>query len=127
VKAISSEMILMVGVLVAVGILLLQLRGLFSTQVMLGQEEVVSGFANELESIIDKAMAVTGDASFVYYPTVKSYKLEVEPNTISIYDKISKKTVIFAKSGVNFIPTVIEDSEVIYIKKTDDEVTLSGE
>lgn len=120
-------MILMVGVLVAVGILLLQLRGLFSTQVILGQEEVISGFANDLESIIDKAMAVTGNTSFVYYPTTKSYRLEVEHNITSIYDKISKRTVSFAKSGVNLIPSVIEDSEMIYIKKSDNDVYLSGE
>ena len=120
-------MILMVGVLVAVGILLLQLRGLFSTQVRLGQEEVVSGFANDLESIIDKAMAVTGNASFVYYPPTKSYRLEVEHNITLIYDKTSKRTASFAKSGVNLMPVAIEDSEVIYIKKSDNEVSLSGE
>ena len=120
-------MILMVGVLVAVGILMLQLRGLFSIQMGLGQEEVVSGFANDLESIIDKAIATTGNASFVYYPTIKSYRLEVEHNTTSIYDKISKKNASFTKSGVNLKPGVIEDSEVVYIKKIDNELTLSGE
>lgn len=126
-KAISSEMILMVGVLVAVGILMLQLRGLFSTQVSLGEEEVVSGFTNDLESIIDKAMAVTGNASFVYHPMIKSYRLEVDYNTVTIYDKISKKTSSFTKSGVNLVPVEIEDSEMIHIEKTDDEVVLSGE
>jgi len=127
VKATSSEMILMVGVLVAVGILLLQLRGLFSIQTSLGQEEVVSGFTNDLESIIDKAMAVTGNASFVYHPTIKSYTLEVDYNTVTIHDKISKKTSSFTKSGVNLVPVEIENSEVIHIEKSYDEVSLSGE
>lgn len=125
-KAISSEMILIIGVLVAVGILMLQLRGLFSAQARLGQEEIVSGFANDLESIIDKAMAVTGDANFVYYPMIKSYRLEIKHNTLSIYDKISKKTASFVKSGVDLIPATIEDSEVVYIKKTNNDVYLSG-
>jgi len=107
--------------------LLLQLRGLFSIQTSLGQEEVVSGFTNDLESIIDKAMAVTGNASFVYHPTIKSYTLEVDYNTVTIHDKISKKTSSFTKSGVNLVPVEIENSEVIHIEKSYDEVSLSGE
>lgn len=125
-KGVATEMILTIGVLVASGILLLQLRGVFYGQTKLSQEEVASAFANDLENIVDKAVAVTGNATFVYYPAIKSYMLTVENNTVMIYDKISKKTASFTKTSVNLQNMVFEDSEVIYITKVGNSIYMLG-
>lgn len=119
-------MILTIGVLVASAILLLQLRGVFYGQTKLAQEEVVGAFANDLENIVDKAVAVTGNATFVYYPAIKSYTLTVKNATVLIYDKISKITASFTKTSVNLQDMAFEDSEIIYITKVGDSVYILG-
>jgi hypothetical protein len=125
-KGFATEMILTIGVLIASGILLLQLRGVFYGQTRLSQEEVASAFADDLENIVDKAIAVTGNASFVYYPVIKSYTLTVKNNTVSIHDKISKKTASFTKISINLQDMAFEDSEIIYIIKVEDSVYILG-
>lgn len=125
-KATTSEMILTVGVLVAVGIILLQLRGVFYTQQKLSQKEAVFVFARGLEDVIDKAMGVTGNAHFTFHPQIKKYKLTIEDNMITIYDKVSKETANFIKIGIDLQPTTMEDFEVIDINKIDDTLYISG-
>jgi hypothetical protein len=125
-KAFASEMILTIGVLIAAGILLLQLKGVFYGQTKVSQEEVASAFVNDLENVIDKAVAVTGNANFVYYPTIKSYALTVKNNTVLINDKISKKSAFFTKTSINLQDIFFEDSKIIYITKVDDNVYILG-
>lgn len=125
-KGFATEIILTVGVLIASGILLLQLRGVFYGQTRLSQEEVASAFADDLENIVDMAVAVTGNASFVYYPAIKSYTLTVKNDTVLIYDKISKKTASFTKTSINLQDMIFEDSEIIYIIKVEDSVYILG-
>ena len=73
----GTEIILTIGIIIAVGVSLVQLRGVFYGQQLLAQEEVVVAFARDLESIADRAIATTGDAAFVYYPTIKKYTLNI--------------------------------------------------
>jgi hypothetical protein len=125
-KATTSEMILTIGILVAVGIILLQLRGVFYAQQKLGQEEAIFTFAKTLEDRIDKAIAVTGNVHFTFHPKIKKYKLTIKGNMITIYDKVSKETTSFVKTGIDFHPTTIEDYEVIDINKIGNTIYLSG-
>jgi len=125
-KGIATEMILTIGVLVASGILLLQLRGVFYGQTKLSQGEIAGAFANDLENIVDKAVAVTGNATFAYHPAIKSYTLTVSNDTVLIYDKISKVKAGFTKTSVNLQDISFEDSEVIYITKVEDGIYILG-
>lgn len=113
-----------IGVLIAAGILLLQFRGIFYGQTRLAQEEVVGTFAEDIENIVDKISLFSGNATFVYHPAIKGYKLTVKSNTVLIYDKMSKKTASFTKTSVNLQDMTFEDSEVIYIKKDEDKVYI---
>lgn len=117
-------MILTIGVLIASGILLLQLRGVFYGQTKLSQEEVATSFADDLKNIVNKINLFEGNATFAYHPTIKSYKLTVKNDNVLIYDKISKVTVGFTKTSVNLQDMTFEDSEVIYIKKDEDKIYI---
>ncbi|MCX6821172.1 MAG: hypothetical protein NTW30_00165 [Candidatus Aenigmarchaeota archaeon] len=125
-KAFASEMILTIGVLIAAGILLLQLKSVFYGQTKVSQEEVASAFVNDIENIVDGSVAVTGNANFVYYPTIKSYALTVKNDTVSVYDKISKNTASFTKTSVNLQDMIFEDSDTVYITKVEDNVYIFG-
>ena len=91
-KGVATEPILIIGVLIATGILMLQLRGVFYGETIIAQQETLVAFSDDLESIIDKASAVTGNASFVYYPLIKVYRLVVENNVVIVSDRISGET-----------------------------------
>jgi hypothetical protein len=125
-KGVATEMILTIGVLVASGILLLQLRGVFYGQTKLSQEEVVGAFADDLENIVGKISLFSGNATFVYRPAIKTYTLTVKNDTVLIYDKVSKKTASFTKASINLEDMVFEDSEVINIIKVEDSVYILG-
>jgi len=123
-KAIASETILTVGVLIAVGVTMLQLRGVFIGQQRIGQKEVVDTFAEDIEGIIDKAIATTGDTYFVYIPPIIRYKVEIEDNMITVLNKKNNKTSSFFKTNIHLNPTVIEDAEFIHIVKVDNTITI---
>ena len=123
-KGVATEVILTVGVLVAAGFTLFQLRGIYLAQQELGKEEVVEAFAKDLESIVDKAIATTGDAAFVYYPTIKKYKVEIKDNVFSIFDKISGKTSTFSKLMPEIVDNSFEDCEKIFVVKKNEKIIL---
>jgi hypothetical protein len=124
VKAVATEVILTVGVLIAVGFALLQLRGVFFAQQELNKEEVVEAFAKDLDSIIDKAIATTGDAAFVYYPNIKQYRVEIKDNTVLILDKISGKTSTFSKLMPKIADNSFEDCEKIFVVKVKEKIAV---
>lgn len=116
-KAVASEMILSVGILIATIILLLQIRSVFNLQQKIAQGEVLYEFKNDIESIIDKFMAVTGDAYFNYEPRLKKYIIQTDNERVFIYDKISEKNTSFVVNNAELIFTRIEDSKNICIIK----------
>jgi len=77
-KAIAgTEVLLTVGILIAVGVTLVELKGVFYGQEVLTQEEVVVQFSRDLENTVDRAISTTGDVAFVYYPRVKNYRVTI--------------------------------------------------
>jgi hypothetical protein len=125
-KAVAgTEVILTVGIIIAVGVALVQLRGVFSSQQLLAQEEVVVTFARDLESYMDKAIATTGDAAFVYFPTIKKYSLNISNNAVSISDKISSKTAGFSKSAPEIVENYFEDCEKIFVNKMKEKIVIN--
>ncbi len=123
-KGLATEIILVVGVLVAVGIATLQLRGIFLAQQQLGEEEVISAFAKDLESIIDKAIATTGDVAFIYYPSIKKYRVEIENNIVKALDKVSGKQAIFSKLVPQIVNNYLEDCEKIFVVKVKEKIAV---
>jgi len=96
-KSVGYESILIIGVLIAIGFSFFQLRGIFYGQQLMGKEEVINAFAKDLEEIVDKAMATTGDAAFIYHPAIKQYSVLVKNSTVIVTDKISKHFLFFLK------------------------------
>lgn len=125
-KAVATEMLLTIGVLIAVGIAMIQIKSVFYGEQDISKEEVVNQFARDIDSIIDKCSSTTGDTSFTYVPSIKKYKLEVKDNVITIQDKLTNKTVMFAKVNVNLKDTIVIDSKTIYISKVEDDVYITG-
>lgn len=121
---VASELILTIGVLVAISIALFQLKNVFYGQQTLSQEAILISFAEDLETTVDKILTVQGNATFVYKPVIKKYVVDVKTNAIFISDKISGKNVTLFKSGL--APNYFEDSEIIYITKADGKVRVSG-
>jgi hypothetical protein len=121
----GTEIILTVGILIAVGVSLVQLRGVFYGQQLLAQEEVVVAFARDLENIVDRAIATTGDAAFVYYPSIKKYVVDISNNVVSIRDKISNKTTSFSKSAPEIIDNYFEDCDKIFVIKTQEKIVIN--
>ncbi|MEM5829294.1 MAG: hypothetical protein QW040_00400 [Candidatus Aenigmatarchaeota archaeon] len=122
-KAIATEIILSIGVLIAVGITVFQLRGIYIAQQELGEEEVVSSFAKDLEAIVDRAIATTGDVAFVYYPSIKQYRIEIENNVVKLFDKISGKQSSFSRA-LEIVENRFEDCEKILLLKKDGKIVL---
>lgn len=126
--ATSSEIIMVVGVLIITTIIIFQLRSVYLAQTEISQEGIVGTFAIDLSSYMDKAIPITGDAKFSYQPLIKNYKLKVSNNTISILDKSSGKLFMFAISNPPKITdTSIEDKQTIYIIKRENQISLTGE
>lgn len=123
-KAVATEMILIAGVLVATGIVLFQLKGIFFAQQEIAGVEVVVSFARDLESIVDRAIATTGDASFIYYPRIKKYSVDVSSNTVSVFDKLSNETAAFSKLAPELIDIHFEDCEKIFIIKKEEKIVI---
>jgi len=125
-KAVATEMLLTIGVLIAVGIAMIQIKSVFYGEQDISKEEVVNQFARDIDSIIDKCSSTTGDTFFTYEPSIKKYKLEVKDNVITIQDKLTNKTVMFAKVNVNLKNTIVIDSKIIYISKVESDVYITG-
>lgn len=125
-KAVSSEMILTAGLLIAVGITMLQIRRVFLSEEMLAQSEVVASFASDLENIVKKSMAVTGDANFVYRPTLKKYTLEIKDRKVEIQDMTSGKSSFFLVYGIKTVPNRFENSRTIYVIKKNGLLLISN-
>ena len=100
-KAIATEMLLTLGVLIAAGIALIQIKSIFYGEQDISKQEVINQFANDIDSIIDKCSSTTGNTSFDYNPSIKKYKLEVKDNVITIQDRLTNKTVQFVKTNIN--------------------------
>jgi len=83
--AAGLEIVIIIGVIVAVGIALVQLRGILVGESRISQAEVIYSFARELEGIVDRAIANTGDVNFVYSPPIKKY-------TVNISSVVKEKT-----------------------------------
>jgi len=124
VKGLATEIILTVGVLIAVGIATLQLRGIFLAQQQLSEEEVISAFARDLEAVVDKAIATTGDVAFIYYPSIKKYKVEIENNVIKVFDKVSGEQANFSKLVPEIVNNQFEDCEKIFVIKKDERIAI---
>jgi len=128
----ATEIILIIGTLVAVGVVLVQLRGVFYSQELLAKEEVVTSFAKDLEDIIDKAAFSTGDVDFVYHPLIKKYYVNVSSalkganyvSQVLIYDKISGKSTSFYKS-FEVIDNNFEDCDRILVIKKESKILLT--
>lgn len=117
-------MVLTVGVLVAVGIAIVQLRGIFIAQQSFGEEEVISDFIRDLESIVDKAIATTGDVAFIYYPHIKKYRVDVENNVVKALDKISGRQASFSRLAPEIVSNYFEDCEKIFITKVKERIAI---
>jgi len=125
-KAVASEMILTIGVLIAAGIALIQIKSVFYSEEKLSQQDLVNQFARDIESVIDKSSSVTGNATFSYKPQIKKYKLEVKDHIITVEDRISGKSTKFTKFHTNIKNTIVQDSLIIYISKIGNDVFIFG-
>jgi len=126
-KAVAgTEVLLTVGILIAVGVTLVELKGVFYGQEVLTQEEVVVEFSRDLDNTVDRAMSTTGDVAFVYYPRIKNYRVEINKNIVYVYDKVSKKTAGFSKSAPEIVKNIFEDSDKIWIIKKQNKIYILG-
>jgi len=123
-KGVAYEAILIIGVLVAVGFSLFQLRGILYGQQLTGKEEVVYAFAKDLESVVDKAIATTGDAAFVYYPSIKQYSVVIKNNTVTVLDKVSNFSAYFSKY-FTLVDNSFEDCEKIFVFKKEEKIFIT--
>lgn len=121
----GTEIILIVGVMIAIGIALVQLRGIFYSQQILSQEEVVVTFSNNLEAVVDKAISATGDTTFSYIPQIKKYSVDINSNLVSIYDKTSNKNASFFKSNPQIIDNYFEDCSKIFVIKKENKIVIT--
>ncbi|MGC8812431.1 MAG: hypothetical protein ACP5O8_02480, partial [Candidatus Aenigmatarchaeota archaeon] len=121
-----TETILIVGVLIASGITVYQLMSFYKVQTTLTKEEVVIVFAKDLEAIIDKATATTGDVAFVYSPPLVKYCVKIENNTVFVHDKNLNKNVSFSKQTPEIVSNYFEDSKKITIIKKGNKIFVMG-
>ncbi|MEM5794257.1 MAG: hypothetical protein QXS48_01570 [Candidatus Aenigmatarchaeota archaeon] len=121
-----TETILIIGVLVASGITVYQLLSFYNVQTQIAKEEVVVIFAKDLEAIIDKAIATSGDVVFVYYPPLVRYYVKIENNTVFVHDKNLNKTASFSKQMPEIVSNFFEDSKKITIAKMENKIFIMG-
>jgi hypothetical protein len=121
----ATEVILIVGILVAVGIILVQLRGIFYSEQILAQKEVAVAFAKDLENILDNAIGSTGETSFSYQPATKKYSVDIRNNMVSIFDKTSHSNATFSKFSPQIIDNYFEDCEKIFVIKKADKIVIT--
>ncbi|MEM5843938.1 MAG: hypothetical protein QW841_01705 [Candidatus Aenigmatarchaeota archaeon] len=121
-----TETILIIGVLVASGITVYQLLSFYNVQTQIAKEEVVVIFAKDLEAVIDKAIATSGDVVFVYYPPLVRYYVKIENNTVFVNDKNLNKTASFSKQMPEIVSNFFEDSKKITIAKMENKIFIMG-
>lgn len=125
-KAVATEMLLTVGILIAVGIAMIQIKSVFFSEQKISQQDIVNEFARDIESIVDKLSSTTGNGTFTYEPQIKKYKLEVKDSIVTIKDSVSGKSTWFAKSQINLKNTIVQDSKIIYISRIEDQIFILG-
>jgi len=133
-SAAGLEIIMIIGVIVAVGIALVQLRGILVGESRISQAEVIYSFGRELEGVVDRAIANTGDVNFVYSPPIKQYTVNISSVTgkgtneitseVTIYDKLSNKETSFSKS-YNIVENYFEDCDKILVIKKDEKIVIT--
>lgn len=121
-----TETLLIIGVLVASGITIYQLFSFYNIQTQIAKEEVVVIFAKDLEAIIDKAIATSGDVAFVYSPPLVRYYVKIENNTVFVHDKNLNKTASFSKQMPEIVSNYFEDSKKITIIKKENKIFIMG-
>ena|GEM_PF-4392134 len=125
-KGLATEIILTVGILIAVGLSLVQVRSIFVSQEKLSEKEVVVEFSKDLENIINKALSATGDVAFIYIPPITKYKLEIRDNIVRIKDKISGYEASFVVYSSQIVENSFEDSENITVIKKEGKIYVLG-
>jgi hypothetical protein len=123
-KGVGSEIILTIGILIAASILMFQFKSFLGAQSQLAREEVVTNFAKELESIVDRAIVTRGNITFIYYPPIKKYRVEIKNNVVEVFDKISNKSASFYKIMPEIVPAKFEDSDNITISKLNNKIFI---
>jgi len=118
-----SEAILIVGVLISASIIILELRGIYVSQQKISKENVVVSFAKDVESIVDRSIATTGDTAFFYSPRINKYRLKIENNTVIIFDKEANATTYFSKT-FNIVENEFEDCQKFLILKKGDKLAI---
>jgi lipopolysaccharide export system protein LptA len=113
-------------VIVAVAIVLVQLRGVFFAQTKLAEATPVVVFSDDLETIVNKAIAITGNVVFTYHPVLKQYTVRISDNTVTVFDKLSKKSSSFSKSMHEIVGNYFEDKENITIIKRENKIYILG-
>jgi hypothetical protein len=106
----------MMGILLAVSILLLQIRNYFALQQKIIQGDALYSFKTDMEALINSIISSSGNSYINYKPMIKKYSIIVGNQIIEIKDKISGKKTSFS---VNFDVenSEIEDSDYICISK----------
>ncbi len=125
-KGSATEMILVVGLILSTGVLMAQLKSVYTSEMKASQAEPLEAFANDLQSIIYRLNALTGDGKVVYRPPLKKYVLEIENNLVRITDKLSGKKIAFLVSGVKLRYTRVEDEKNIVLMKSGEEIIIPG-
>jgi len=118
-----TEAVLILGVLIAAGIIVFQLATIFLAQQKISREEVVVSFSKDVSSIIDKAISTTGESTFSYEPNIAKYRVEIRNSTVLILDKISGKKASFSKS-FSLVENKFEDCDEIYILKKEQKIAI---
>jgi murein DD-endopeptidase MepM/ murein hydrolase activator NlpD len=116
-KGVASDMILTVGVLLAIGLALLQLRALIFGQTKTAQENVLYSFARDIQRIIQKSDSIAGNTTFIYEPDIKEYAVLIFDGEIEINDAVTGKNISFSDSQVELVNDYFGNSEKIYIRK----------
>ncbi|OGI15084.1 hypothetical protein A3K63_03825 [Candidatus Micrarchaeota archaeon RBG_16_49_10] len=113
-------MLLTIGILIAVSLVLLQLRAIFSSQTKVAQENVIYSFSRDIQRIIEKSNSISGNTTFVYEPEIKDYSFGINSSIIEIQDKVTGQNISFGSYQIDLIPDYFEDAEKIYIRKVND-------
>lgn len=122
-----SEIILTIGLLIAVSITLLLLKPIIFKQSEISQDQIISEFSNDIETTINRVIAATNDVSLTYRPFAKKYVFVASNNFITIQDKATEKYVSFSKEGNQISDTCFEDAQKITVKKTEQKIDIIPE
>ncbi len=122
-----SEVILTVGILIAVGIALFLLRPIFFKESQSSQDQPLAEFSSDIETTIYRVVASTNDVSLSYGPLVKKYVFRVSDNIVSVQDKTTGKSVSFFIEGNKISDVCFEDSDKIIVRKEEQKLDIKPE